>query len=105
MMFEENWTRGFRREVIQRYGRTIDDDGRQVITIAYPELANNSIGYKSSKRTLESTLYYNLNLKLICPDCLLGIEISIYGINEMCLSVSMLTYIRTCTCAHTCIRS
>ena len=35
-MFEENWPRGFRGEVVQRCGRT-DDDGRQVITIAHPE--------------------------------------------------------------------
>ena len=33
--FEEIWHRGFRKEVVQRCGRT--DDGRRVITIAHPE--------------------------------------------------------------------
>ena len=36
MKFEENWQRGFKGEVVQTCGRT-DDDGQQVITIAYPE--------------------------------------------------------------------
>ena len=35
MKLEENWRRSFRGEVVQRCLRT--DDGRQVITIAYPE--------------------------------------------------------------------
>ena len=34
MTLEENWPWGF-REVVQMCGRT--DDGRQVITISYPE--------------------------------------------------------------------
>ena len=37
MKFEENWFRGF-REVVHRCGRTDDDDGWQVITIAHPEV-------------------------------------------------------------------
>ena len=36
MKFEENWTWGFRGEVVQICGR-MDDDGQQVITIAHPE--------------------------------------------------------------------
>ena len=36
--FEENLPRDFRREVVQKCGRTTDD-GRQVITITHPEPA------------------------------------------------------------------
>ena len=36
MKFEENWPRGFIREVVQMCGRRTDD-GRQVVTIAHPE--------------------------------------------------------------------
>ena len=36
MKFEENWSRGFRGEVVQRCGQQMMDDGRQVITIAHP---------------------------------------------------------------------
>ena len=32
---EENWPRGFRGEVVD--GQRMDNDGRQVITISYPE--------------------------------------------------------------------
>ena len=41
MKFKENWSRGFRKEVVQRCGQTTDgqmrEDGWQVITIAHPE--------------------------------------------------------------------
>ena len=42
MKFEENWSRGFRGEVVQMCGwtdgrRATTDDGRQVITTAHPE--------------------------------------------------------------------
>ena len=40
MKFEENWPRGFRGEVVQRYVRTMDrqkDDGQGIITIPHPE--------------------------------------------------------------------
>ena len=38
MKFQENWPRGFRREVIQKCGRTDGwIDGQQVITTAHPE--------------------------------------------------------------------
>ena len=41
MKLEENWPRGFRGEVVQRCGQTMDgqtDDRLGVITIAHPEL-------------------------------------------------------------------
>ena len=42
MKSEENWPRGFRGKVVQRYGRTKDGrtmtvDGLKVIKIAHPE--------------------------------------------------------------------
>ena len=40
MKFEENWTRGFREEVVQRYEWTDNgrkDNGQRVITIVHPE--------------------------------------------------------------------
>ena len=41
MKFEENWPRGFKIEVVQRCGLTMngwtDKGGQQVTTIAHPE--------------------------------------------------------------------
>ena len=41
MKFEKNWPRGYRIEVVRMCermdDRRMDDDGRQVITLAHPE--------------------------------------------------------------------
>ena len=76
MKFQENWPKGFRGEVVQRCGRTdlgrtdgrtMDDDGRQVITIAHPEPCSGEL-----KRDLMVFVFVVLRMRMRSHQFTLG---------------------------------